>query len=320
VTTTVRPTAAPGDDASRETPSRAPAMAVHAALFSAQAGFALFPILGKLALATLPAFVLAAIRVVAAALVLEGLRRAAGDREIERADRPAILLYALLGVSFNQVLFILGLSMTTAIHTSILTATIPLFTLGAAVALGREKMAARGAVGVLLATAGVLVLLDVTRFDLASGHLRGNLLILGNSLSYSFYLVLSRPILARYSARTVVSRVFLYGSGPILIVASPALLRFSPGGVTGGSWASLAGIVVFSTVLPYLWNSWALARTEASKVAFYVFLQPLIGSALAMLLLGETVGPRTAVATALIFAGLGIGVLPSRSIAAAEIR
>lgn len=295
----------------RETPggTRRETWRVHGALLCAQIGFALFPIFGKLVLPSIPALVLAAFRVVSAALLLEGLRRVAGDRELEPRDRPAVLLYALLGVSFNQVLFIVGLSMTTAIHTTILGATIPVFTLAVAVLLGRESMAVRAVVGVALATAGVLVLLDISHVDFASGQLRGDLLILANSLSYSFYLVLSRPVLARYSARTVVSRIFLYGAGPILLIAAPSLLRFSPAAVPAVSWGGLAVIVVLSSILPYLWNSWALARTEASKVAFYVFLQPLFASVLAVLVLGEEFAPRTLAAAALIFAGLAVSAV-----------
>lgn len=299
------PSAAKAETGEPARPGRE-AWAVHLALLGAQTGFALFPIFGKIVLTSIPPLVLAAIRVVLAALLLEILRRASGDRELEREDRPAVLLYALLGVSFNQVLFILGLSMTTAINTSILTATIPVFTLAAAVLLGREAMKRRAAAGAVLASAGVLVLLDVSHFDLGSRYLRGNLLILANSVSYSFYLVLSRPILARYSARTVVSRIFLYGAGPILLMAAPSLGRFAPSAVSARSWWSLAGIVAFCSVLPYLWNSWALARTEASRVAFYVFLQPLIASALAVLVLGEPLDRRTVFAGALIFAGLAV--------------
>ncbi|MDQ6894840.1 MAG: DMT family transporter [Acidobacteriota bacterium] len=280
--------------------------AVHAALLAAQTGFALFPILGKVALGEIPPLTLAAIRVVCAAVVLEAVRRAGGERELEPRDRKAVFLYALLGVSFNQMLFILGLSMTTAINTSLLTATIPVFTLAVAVLLGRERMAPAAAAGVVLATAGVLVLLDVSRFDFGSRHLRGNLLILANSLSYSFYLVLSRPILARYGARTIVSRLFLYGSGPILLLAAPSLMLFSPAAVPPIAWACLAGIVVFCTVLPYLSNSWALARTVASRVAFYVFLQPLIASLLAVTLLGESLSRRTIAAAGLIFSGMAV--------------
>ena len=279
---------------------------VHAALLGAQTGFALCPILGKVARAGIPPLPLAAIRVVTSGILLEAIRRVSREPGLRPADRKAVFLYALLGVSFNQMLFILGLSMTTAINTSLLTATIPVFTLAVAVLLGREKMAPPAAAGVLLATAGVLVLLDVSRFDFASRHLRGNLLILANSLSYSLYLVLSRPILARYGARTVVSRLFLYGSGPILLVAAPSLARFSPAAAGSAAWACLAGIVLFSTVLPYLWNSWSLARTTASRVAFYVFLQPLIASVLAVALLGESLSRRTLLAAGLIFSGMAV--------------
>ena len=65
-------------------------------------------------------------------------------------------------------------------------------------------------------------------------------------------------------------------------------------------------------MLPYFWNSWALARTHASRVAFYVFLQPLIASALAVEILGERLTLRTAAAALLILSGLGVSLSPSR--------
>jgi drug/metabolite transporter (DMT)-like permease len=281
---------------------------VHLALLAAQLGFALFPIFGKLALMTIPALVLAALRVVSAALVLEGLRRAAGKEEVAKQDRAAVLLYGILGVTLNQLFFILGLSLSTAINTSILTATIPVFTLLAAVLLGRERMTLPAVAGLVLAGAGAFLLLGAHHFEWHSRYTRGNLLLLGNAVCYSFYLVLSRPILSRYSALTIVSRIFLYGSAPIVLVALPALSRFSPSVVTPLSWVSLAAIVAFSTVMPYLVNSWALARTDASRVAFYVFLQPLVATVLAVLILHETFTGRTAVAALLILAGLAVSL------------
>lgn len=291
---------------------------VHGALAGAQAGFALFPVLGKLALATIPALPLAGLRVVCAALLLDGFRRLTSSEEIARPDRKRIFLYAVLGVSLNQVFFILGLSLTTAINTTILTATIPVFTYAAAVLLGRERLAARPVVGLLLAGAGALVLLNVQNFDWSSRYVRGDLLLLGNALCYSFYLVLSRPILAHYRVTTVVSRLFLYGAAPILLFTAPALSRWKPSNVTPVSWACFAGVVFFCTVLPYLLNSWALARAHASRVAFYVFLQPVIASVLAVLILKEIFPLRTAIAALLIFAGLGVSIvrrpLPVRAI------
>ena len=285
---------------------------MHLALASAQAGFALFPILGKLALVTIPPLPLAALRVCAAALLLEGIRRLGAGEAIRPEDRKRVLLYGLLGISFNQVLFILGLSLTTAINTTILTATIPVFTLAAAVLLGREGMTWRAGLGVLLAGAGALLLVNARGFDWASRYFRGNVLLLANSLSYSFYLVLSRPILSRYRVLTVVSGVFRYGAIPIVLFAVPALARFSPSVVTPVSWTCFAGVVVLCTVLPYLLNSWALARTEASRVAFYVFLQPLLAVVLAIGILKESLTAKTAAAGLLILAGLGVSVASQR--------
>ena len=286
--------------------------AVHLALGATQTGFALFPTLGKLALASMPPLPLSALRVTCAALLLEGLRRLSYRETLSRGDHPRVLLYALLGVSVNQVLFILGLSLTTAINATILLATIPVFTLVIAVFLKHERLTLPAAAGVVLAGAGALVLLNVQNFDWHSRYIRGDVLLLCNSLSYSLYLVLSRPILAHYRAMTIVSRVFVYGAPPILIFTAPALLRFHPSRVTPLSWASFAGIVLLCTVIPYALNSWALARTGASRVALYVFLQPLIAAVLAVLVLREQVTPRTAAAGALILAGLAVSVLVAR--------
>ncbi len=291
---------------------------IHLALAGAQTGFALFPILGKLALTSIPPLLFAALRVGAAALLLEAIRRLQGAEPIRRDDRSRIVLYGLLGVSFNQVLFILGLFLTTAINTTILTATIPVFTLAAAVLLGRERLTARPAVGLVLAGAGALALLNAQRFDWSSDSFRGDLLLLANCTSYSLYLVLSRPVLAHYRVVTFTAAVFRYGAVLIALLALPDLVRFRPAGVSAMAWACLSGVVLFCTVIPYLLNSWALARTQASRVAFYVFLQPLISTVLAIAVLGETLTAKIVLAALLIFAGLAVtlvrGRLPARPV------
>jgi drug/metabolite transporter (DMT)-like permease len=289
-----------------------PSWKVHGALAGAQAGFALFPIFGKLALGSIPPFALAAIRVVSSAVMLEIVRRLSPAERIAPSDRGRIFLLALAGVSFNQVLFILGLSLTTAINTSILISAIPVFTLAAAVLLGREEASSRAIGGIVLAGAGALFLLNAERFEWSSRYFRGDLLILANGFSYSMYLVLSRPLLARYRPLTFTAAVFRWGAIPIVLAAIPALFRFFPSAVSPVAWWSLAAIVIVCTVIPYLLNSWALARTHASRVAAYVFLQPVIAATLAILVLGERPGWRTAVAAALIFGGLAVSLRPVR--------
>jgi drug/metabolite transporter (DMT)-like permease len=286
---------------------RASGWRIHAALAGAQTGFAIFPILGKLVLPAIPPLLFAAFRATAAAILLETVRRSQGEREAIRArDRPRLLLYALLGVSFNQILFIFGLSLTTAINTTVLMTLIPVITLGAAVLLGRESLSARALLGIVLAGAGALALLNAQRFDWSSASFRGDVLLIANCVSYSLYLVLSRPLLARYHFVTFTATVFRYGAVPIVLVALPRLLHFSPAGVPARAWVAFGGVILVGTVIPYLLNAWALARTHASHVAFYVFLQPFIATVLAIGILGEELTAKTAGAALLIFAGLAV--------------
>lgn len=291
---------------------------IHLALAGAQTGFALFPIFGKLALGLIPPLVFAAFRVVSAAILLDLIRSVNGRESIRPGDRKKIFLYGLLGVSFNQILFILGLSLTTAINTTILTATIPVFTIAVAALLGRERMTLRAAAGIALAGAGALALLNAQRFEWSSAAFRGDVLLLANSLSYSLYLVLSRPILAHYRVATFTAAVFRYGAALILVVAWPELRRFQASRVTPLAWSCLGAVILLCTVIPYLLNSWALARTHASHVAFYVFLQPVIATVLAIVILGEALTWKTALAAVLIFAGLAVGLargrLPARPV------
>ena len=219
---------------------------IHLALAGAQVGFALFPIFGKLALAVDPA------------LSLRGVPRGGGRhparrhpqgrrrrRRIRAADRPRLFLYALLGVSFNQVLFIFGLFLTTAINTTILTTTIPVFTLAAAVLLGRERLRFSRGARHPPRRRGRARPAQRAALRLEQRFLpRATCSCSMNCTSYSLYLVLSRPILAHYRALTFTAAVFRYGAVFIVLIALPDLLRFQPSRVPPIAWACLAAVIL----------------------------------------------------------------------------
>ena len=98
--------------------------------------------------------------------------------------------------------------------------------------------------------------------------------------------------------------LFLFASVVNVPVGLISLSSVDVWQINSGAWLALGGVVLFSTILAYYWNAWALARVEPSVVAVYIYLQPLIGTVLAIFILGEAWKPRIFLAMCLIFTGV----------------
>lgn len=282
--------------------------APHFALVAVQLLFGTWPIVGKIALRTLPSTGLVAFRVGGATIAFLILQRAVGrPQKIKKSDYARLALYSLLGVVLNQLLFVKGLSLTSSvINATLLGTAIPVFTLLVSITLGYDRVSFRKAFGILLAAGGVVYLVDPSGADFSSGKTLGNLLLVANSFSYGAYIAISKDILKRYGALTVITWIFVFGS-LITIPLGIYSLADTPLQTAGaGTWLAVLYIILAPTVGAYYLNAWALARVSPSTVAVYIYLQPLIAFALAPLILGESWNSRTWIASLLIFAGVAV--------------
>lgn len=280
---------------------------VHVVLIVVQALFATLAIAAKLALRELPASALIVLRVSGAAVTLLALRRLAGIPGVRgRRDLARLALYSLLGVVLNQLLYMQGLTLTTAIHANLLITTVPVFTLAAAVLAGHERATRTGVAGLALAMAGALLLLDPTKLDLRGGTALGDVMILLNALAYALFLVFSKEMLQRHPPLAVISGVFLFGAVGTLPFGVPGLVATELGEVSSRTWLLVAYIVLVPTVATYWISLWALRRVTSSLVAVYIYVQPLVTVAIAPFVLGERPGPELAAAGAAIFAGIAL--------------
>ena len=128
---------------------------------------------------------------------------------------------------------------------------------------------------------------------------------MANSLSFSIYLVISRRLLAKYKPMTVVVWTFVFGMIGILPFGAPGLVAAAPQ-LSPKVWLCIAYIVVFPTVGTYFLNMFALQRAPASVVAVYIYVQPVMGSSMAAVTLGERPSASTFVGGALIAAGIAL--------------
>jgi drug/metabolite transporter (DMT)-like permease len=270
-----------------------------------QVFFGVHYLAGKLVMKEIPPRAWAPIRVIGAALLLLALVRALG-RRFPRAPRDLALLavFSFFGVAVNQICFVEGLSRTSAIHSAIINTLIPAWTLFFAVVLGRESPTVRKSASLALAVAGVVLVIRPERAAFSSSSFVGDLLTMLNSMSYSFFLVVSKRTMQRVDALAATALMFVFGAVPILLFGGAAAARFDFSSVTITAWLWAAFIVAFPTAGAYVLISWTLARAEASLVALFVYMQPVIATILGIAFQHETLTMRTVAGALLIFAAV----------------
>jgi drug/metabolite transporter (DMT)-like permease len=276
-----------------------------------QVCFGVFPILGKLALEAFEPRAVLVWRLLTASSVMLALAALRHRRAALPAARDlgSLFVLSVLGVMLNQLLFLEGLHRSTAVNAGLLMTVIPVATLGVAVLLGQERLTLRRQLGLLLSTAGVAWLFLHRGAEVGGRTRVGDLMLTVNALSYSIYLVLAKPVLARLPQLVVVAWVFAFGA---LIVPWFALdVPWAPAGAGTRHWLALGGVLLFPTLLAYLLNTIVLSRTHASTTAAYILLQPLVSAVLALAWLGERPGPGIGITAVCVVSGLWLVSLPA---------
>lgn len=280
------------------------------ALVAVQLCFGLFPILGKVAMnpeVGFEALGIASWRILFGALVLSVLAFAVYRKRClpPRREWGLLLACAMLGVVFNQALFLHGLQLSTAINVGLITCLIPVFTFVIAACVGLEKFHWVRALGVLVALAGITPLFLGQGAEIVGQYGLGNALLVLNTLSFAAYLVVSKSLTSRYPALLVITWVYVFSLPSLpFFVARTSLLPADVHSVT--AWASLGYILVFATVVSYLLNAFALARVRASTTAVYVYLQPMITGVAGYWLLEEEIGDGMLRAAVMLFLGIAL--------------
>jgi len=278
-------------------------LSVHLLLIAGQICFAALPIAGRLALADIPPGAIPLVRTVGGALVFTAIAWRRGVLRVERRDVPFIALCALLGNVLNQELFIHGLARTTTTNAVVIGATAPVFTALAVIALGQEPPRARRIFGIAVAFAGVAALVGAEDLSLSSQHFTGSVMVLVNALSYGVYLPLVRPLAARYDPIALLAFMFIAGV-PMVAPLGIRALALDPHPLTGQDCAFFAFLIAVPTVCAYSFVQLGLRRAEASLVAVYIYLQPVLAATAAVLILDEPIGPRLVACGGIVLSGV----------------
>lgn len=126
---------------------------------------------------------------------------------------------------------------------------------------------------------------------------------LGAGFFYALYSIFGRYALAHYGPMTVTVWTFVFAGAASLVLVRPAELA----ALAQPSLALTAvGLVVCSTVLPYILYTRGLARVEAGKASILASLEPVVASVAGVVLFGEPMSPLTAAGIVCVLAGVYI--------------
>ncbi|HNV97934.1 MAG TPA: DMT family transporter [Chitinophagales bacterium] len=263
--------------------------------------------IGKIALASIPAFAIVCFRVVIAALIFWILHALFSGEKIERSDHRQLLPASLFGVVINQLLFFKGLSLTSEMHSALIMITTPLLVLLMAWILLKDRITLQKTSGILLGATGVaLLIISGTADSQSTATAWGDICIMLNATSYAIFLVIAKPLMKKYHPLTLAKWIFIYAIPPVLIIGWSELSHLSFATIPTTAWLALTVVVLGATVLAYLFNILGLQYGSPTLVSIYIYTQPIIASLIALIAGNETITWQKIISALLVFSGVAL--------------
>ena len=235
--------------------------------------------------------------------------------KIEKGDMLKIAAASSVGLFVPQMTFLFAITMSTSIDTAILSTFGPIFTMLFAFAFLGEPITGKKAGGVAMSFAGVIFLIFNSVHSGGADFTTpmGYVLLLLNSLSFSLYLGIFRPLISKYSVVTFMKWMFLYS----LLLSLP----FSLKGFLSTDYAAIPGnvkweigyLIFFATFVAYFLIPFGQKYLRPTVVSMYTYLQPIIAAIVSIWIGMDTLTWQKILATVFVVGGV---VLVNRSRAA----
>jgi drug/metabolite transporter (DMT)-like permease len=220
-------------------------------------------------------------------------------------DAWRLLALAIIGNTCYQLLFIWGLSATSASNSALIIGCTPVFVALMTAALGQEPIHRRRWIGVLLSAAGVYLV--VGRGNPGAGDsIAGDILMLGSVACWALGTIVAKPLLGRWPAFEITGLSMALGTIMYLPFALPDLSRLQLASVTWQAWGALVFSASLALYVAYaIWFT-AVQRLGGPRTAVYSNMVPVAGLLVASLGFGEQIGVAKGIGAAIVLLGVGL--------------
>jgi drug/metabolite transporter (DMT)-like permease len=224
---------------------------------------------------------------------------------ITRRDWVALAGLALVGHVLYQLCFVGGLARTSVANSALILAMTPVAIAGINVLRGYEHVGPWHWVGALLSIAGIYMVVG-RGATLGSGHLTGDLLMLGGVLCWAIYTVGAGRLMDRHSPLGVTGVSMAIGTVVYVAIAAPAMRTVNWSAVSTTTWLLLVYSAVFAIAVAYMIWYTAVQKIGGTRTSIYSNLVPIVALAVAVFWGGEPLGPAKLTGAALVLAGVAI--------------
>lgn len=263
-------------------------------------------VVSKVVLDIIPPFTLVSLRLILGALTLVIVLLIRGFPALTRKQLWQVLGVGFVGYGVSLSLQFLGTKLSTAANGSLVTSATPAFVLIFAWILLKEKITWLRLVALLLATLGVVAVIDPRSAQLNPDLFLGNLWLIGAAITWALYSVLVRKTTQNFDVIPFSLVAFLGGLPVSVPVSAWEWRTLGIGEISLGVIGGVLFLGIISTALAMvLWNS-AFALVDANLASLTFFAQPVVGTFLGWLFLGEKITPLFLLGGLLIGIGLVI--------------
>ena len=227
--------------------------------------------------------------------------------KVEKKDYVKIMMASLLGFFLTQMTFLIAIPDITPMDCSIVSSLSPIYTMFIAAFALKEPITFRKIGGVAISFIGViyLILNSVTgQGSTVQTSWVGILLMIANSLCFSLYLGLFKPVITKYSVITFMKWIFLFAAAFSLPLAAHELITFDYSLLSGTYLSELAFLIVCSTFITYFLIPLGQKRIRPTLVSMYSYVQPIIAIVISIWVGMDTLSWQKIVAAAMVFGGV----------------
>lgn len=278
----------------------------HTALLMAACMWGLMSPIGKAAMeAGVTGLILANMRMLGGALCFWITSFFVRKEDVPPRDLLLMFFASLLGIVCNQGCFTFGLSLTSPVDASIITTTMPIFTLVLAAIFLKEPITPMKLGGLFLGSIGAMLLILANQNGTdREGNIWGDLLCMSSQISFACYLTIFKKLISRYSVFTLMKWMFTYAAIVFIPFSYNDVVATDFTAFSLETWLQVGFVVVFATYLAYICILQGQKQLRPTVVSMYNYVQPVVGSTVAIWMGLSSFSWLKGMAAAFIFIGV----------------